>query len=73
MDAYERQEFAVWGKTLKKSYGSRKKKVEVLQNLDITVQRGCMYVIFTVHFKTFHKECIILYQNDTARYYFDRR
>lgn len=43
MDAYERQEFAVWGKTLKKSYGSRKKKVEVLQNLDITVQRGCIY------------------------------
>jgi hypothetical protein len=29
MDAYKRQEFAVWGRTLKKSYGSRKKKVEV--------------------------------------------
>lgn len=43
MESYQRQEFAVWGRKLKKTYGSRKKKLKVLQDLDITVQRGSIY------------------------------
>lgn len=38
-----RQEYAVWGRSIVKNYGGGKRKFQVLQNLDITVQRGCMY------------------------------
>ncbi|XP_052062173.1 ABC transporter G family member 20-like isoform X2 [Mytilus californianus] len=42
-EPHARQEYAVWGRSIVKNYGSGKKKFQVLQNLDITVQRGCIY------------------------------
>ncbi|VDI71215.1 Hypothetical predicted protein [Mytilus galloprovincialis] len=38
-----RQEYAVWGRSIVKNFGGGKRKFQVLQNLDITVQRGCIY------------------------------
>ena len=42
MDIHGKRTFAVWGRSLTLSYRGRHDKVDVLQDLNIKVQRGHM-------------------------------